>query len=68
VTDPQKVIVYRSQMEQVQDEFWMAHPEIAMIVFGLFLLAFGLFFLRFVWTWFSFNKHFNRIWKDRRLL
>jgi hypothetical protein len=64
--DPQSVVVYRSQMEKVQDEFWMAHPEIAMFFFGLVLVVFASFFLKFAWEWFSMNRLFKRRWKGDR--
>lgn len=64
--DPQTVVVYRSQMEKIQDEFWMAHPEIALVALGFFLVIFAGFFLKFVWTWFSFDRLFKKTWKDRR--
>ena len=64
MSDPtQKVVVYRSQMEQVQDEFWMAHPEVA-----LGLVAFVVFFFLIVWakiaidSW-SFRKKWNEMTK-----
>lgn len=45
MNDPTKIIVYHSQMEQLQDEFWMAH--------GLEVLGWGgaafLVFFAFVW-------------------
>ena len=63
--NPQKIVVYRSQMEQIQDEFWMAHPEIALMLAGLVVALLAAFFIKFVWDYYSFNKFFNKDWKKQ---
>lgn len=58
---PQQVIVYRSRMEQQQDQFWMEHQDLAMWVFGpLVLLIIG-FWLK---NWISIGRDARRMRKN----
>ena len=47
--DPQKIIVYRSRIEQQNDEFWVDHPEVALGIAGALVLVIVGFWLMSIW-------------------
>ena len=49
MSEPQKVIVYRSRLEQQNDEFWADHPEIALGIAGVMVLTVVVFWLYSLW-------------------